>query len=88
MLYEEPYAQELDTCILGPCYNSTLRATGINVICRTGKNVNPRFRFKIKASYIVSAECDVRRVNNGWIPYWPLKPNKHLEKYANIQYFI
>ena len=63
--YEEPYAQELDTCIWGPCYNSTLRATGINVVCGTGKNVNPRFRFKIKASYIISTECDVRRVNNG-----------------------
>ena len=25
-------------------------ATGINVICATGKNINSRFRFKIKAS--------------------------------------
>ena len=60
--YEVPYAQELDTCIWGPCYNSTLYATGINVICATGKNINPRVRFKIKASYIVSTEGDVRRV--------------------------
>ena len=51
--YEVPYVQELGTCIWGPCYNSTLCATGINVICETGKNTNPRFRFKIKASYIV-----------------------------------
>ena len=45
--YEVPYAQELGTCIWGPCYNSTLCATGINVICATEKNINPRFRFKI-----------------------------------------
>ena len=72
--YEVPYAQELDTCIWGPCYNSTLCPTGINVICATGKNINPRARFKIKASYSVSMEgCDVQRVS-----YWPLKqPNKH-----------
>ena len=41
---------------------STFCVTGINVICATGKNINPRFRFKIKASYIVSTEGDVRRV--------------------------
>ena len=35
--YEVPYAQELGTCIWGPCYNSTLCPTGINVICATGK---------------------------------------------------
>ena len=63
--YEVPHAQELGTCIWGPYYNLTLCATGINVICRTGKNINPRFRFKIKASYIVSTECDARRGNNG-----------------------
>ena len=34
--HEVPYAQELGTCIWGPCYNSTLCATGINVICATG----------------------------------------------------
>ena len=62
--YEVPYAQGLGTCIWGPCYNSTLYATGINVICGTGKNINQRCRFKIKASYIVSMEGDVRRVNN------------------------
>ena len=50
--YEEPYAQDLGTCIWGPCYNSTLYATGLNA----------RFRFIIKASYIVSTEGDVRRV--------------------------
>ena len=55
-----PYAQELGTCIWGSCYNSTLCATGINVISAAGKNINPRFRFKIKASYIVSMEGDVR----------------------------
>ena len=60
--YEVPYAQELGTCIWGPCYNSTLCATGINVICETGKNINPRFQFKIKASFIVSTEGDVQRV--------------------------
>ena len=59
---EVPYAQELDTCIWGPCYNSTLYATGINVICATGKYINRRVRFKIKASYIVSTKGDVRRV--------------------------
>ena len=48
--YEVPYAQELGTCIWGPCYNSTLYATWINVICAVGKNINPRVRFKIKAS--------------------------------------
>ena len=62
--YEVPCAQELDTCIWGPCYNSTLCATGINVISGPGKNRNPRFRLKINASYIVSTEGDVRRVNN------------------------
>ena len=60
--YEVPYAHELGTCIWGPCYNSTLCATGTNVICRTGKNIHLRFRFKIKASYIVSTEGDARRV--------------------------
>ena len=33
-----------------------------NDICAAGKNINPRFRIKINASYIVSTECDVRRV--------------------------
>ena len=60
--YEVPYAQEFGTCIWGPCYNSTFCVTGINVTCATGKNINPRFRFKIKASYIVSSEGDIRRV--------------------------
>ena len=60
--YEVPYAQELGTCIWRPCYNSTLCATGINIIRATGKNINPRLRFKIKASYIISTEGDVRRV--------------------------
>ena len=60
--YGVPYAQELGTCIWEPCDNSTLCATGINTICATGKNINPRFRLKIKASYIVSSEGDVRRV--------------------------
>ena len=72
--YEEPYAQEMGTRIGGSCYNSTLCATGINVICAYGKNINPRFRFKVKASYIVSTEGDVRR----FTLYWPLKQsNKH-----------
>ena len=35
--YEVPYAQELGTCIWGPCYNSMLCATGINFICGNGK---------------------------------------------------
>ena len=60
--YEVPCAQELSTCIWGPCYNSTLYATGINIICAAGKNINPRVRFKIKASYIVSTESDARSV--------------------------
>ena len=60
--YEVPYAQELGTCIWGRCYNSTLYATDINVISASGKNINPRVRFKIKASYIVSMEGDIRRV--------------------------
>ena len=59
---EVPYAQELGTCIWGPCYSSSLCATGINVICATGKTINPRFRFKIKASYTLSTEGVVRRV--------------------------
>ena len=59
--YEVPYAQELETCIWGPD-NSRLCATGINVICAAGKNINRRFRIKISASYIVSTEGDVRRV--------------------------
>ena len=63
--YEVPYAQEFDTCIWGPCYNKTLCATGINVICGTGKNIRPRSRFKIKAFNIVLTEGEVRRVNNG-----------------------
>ena len=46
-------AQGLGTCIWEPCYNSTSCATGINVICGTGKSTNLRFRFKAKASYIV-----------------------------------
>ena len=70
--HEIPYAQELGTCIWGPCYNSALCATGISVICGTGKNINPRFRFKIKASYIVSTEGIVRIIMDG-IPCWPLK---------------
>ena len=60
--YEVPCAQEFGTCIWRPCYNLTLCSTGINVICGTGTNMNPRFRFKIKASYIVSTEGDVQRV--------------------------
>ena len=60
--YEVPYAQELETCIWGPFYNSRLCATGINVICEAGKNINPRFRIKINAPYIESTEGDVRRV--------------------------
>ena len=60
--YEEPYAQRLETCIWGPFYNSRLCATGINVICAAGKNINPRFRIKINACYIISTEGDVRRV--------------------------
>ena len=60
--YEVPYAQEFGTRLWGPFYNSMLYATGINVICAAGKNINLRFRFKIKASYIVSTEGDVRRV--------------------------
>ena len=58
--YEVPYAQELGTCMWVSCYNSKLCATGINVTCGMGKYINPRFRFKIKASYIVSTEVDVR----------------------------
>ena len=38
--YEIPYAQEVSTCICGPCYDSTLCTTGISVICGTGKNIN------------------------------------------------
>ena len=59
--YEEPYAHEMGTRIWGSGYNSKLCATGINVICASGKNINPRFRFKVKASYIVSTEGNVRR---------------------------
>ena len=71
--YDVPYAQELETCIWGPCYISMFCATGINVICATAENINPRFRFKIKASYIVSG-----KVTSEELPYWPLKqPNKH-----------
>ena len=74
--YEVPYAQELGTCIWGPCYISTLYATWINVICATGKNINPRIRYKIKASYIV-----FMKVTSEELPYWPLKqPYKHQEK--------
>ena len=60
--YEVPYAQELETCIWGPFYNSRLCTTGINVICAAKNNTNPRFRFKIKSSYIVSTEGDGLRV--------------------------
>ena len=60
--YEVPYAQELETCIWGPFYNSRLCATGINDVCAAGKNIKPRFRIKINVSYIVSTEGDVRRV--------------------------
>ena len=60
--YEVPYAQELGTCVWGPCYSSTLCATGINVICAAGKNINSMFRFEIKGSYIVSTEGDDQRV--------------------------
>ena len=59
--YEEPYAQEMGTRIWGSCYNSKLCAVGINVICASEKNINTRFRLKVKASYIVSTEGDVRR---------------------------
>ena len=47
---------------LGTVLQSTLFATAISVIYATGKNINPRFRFKIKASYAVTTEGDVRRV--------------------------
>ena len=47
---------------VGAFYNSRLCATGINDICAAGKNINPRFRIKINASYIVSTDGDVRRV--------------------------
>ena len=60
--YEVPYAQELETCVWGPFYNSRLCTTGINDKCAAGKNKNHRFRIKINASYIVSTEGDVRRV--------------------------
>ena len=63
--YEVPYPYEMGTCIWGLCYNSAMCATGISAIFGTGKNINSRFRFKFKASYIVSTEGDVRRVNNG-----------------------
>ena len=66
---------EVETCIWGPFYNSRLCATGIKVICAAGKNINPRFRIKINASYIVSTEE---------LPHWLLKQ----PKYAYIQYFI
>ena len=44
--YEVPYAQELGTCIWESCYNSSFCATGINVICATGKNINSSFDSK------------------------------------------
>ena len=78
--YEVPYAQELETCIWGPFYNSRLCATGINVICAAGKNINSRFRIKINASYIVSTEGDVRRVTALAVEATKI--------YAYIQYFI
>ena len=88
--YEVPYAQELETCTWGPFYNSRLCATGINVICAAGKNINPRFRFKIKASYIVSTEGDVRRVTGEMllspsckISYFSL-PGVHYNRYTCI----
>ena len=51
--YEVSNAQELGTCTWGPCFNSTLYSTWIMVICATGKNINPRVRFKIKAGAAV-----------------------------------
>ena len=56
--HEVPYAQELGTCIWGPCYNSTLYATGINVICTTEKNIYPRCDSKSRHLTLY-----VRRVN-------------------------
>ena len=71
--YDVPYVQELGTCIWGPCYNSTLCATGIIVIGATGKNINPRFRFKIRHLTLYQ-----RKVTSEELPNWPLKqPNKH-----------
>ena len=71
--YGVPYAQELGICIWGPCYNSILCATVINVICATGKNINPRFRFKIKHLALYQ-----RKVTSEELLYWPLKQhNKH-----------
>ena len=63
--YDVPNAQELGTCMWGLCYNSTLCAIGVNVICATGKNINPRFRLKIKASYIVSTEVTPKSYRSG-----------------------
>ena len=62
--YEVPYAQELDTCIWGLCCNSTLYATGINVICATGKNINPRFVSKSKHLTLYQRKV-MSEVNNG-----------------------
>ena len=41
--YEVSYAQELGTCIWGPCYNSTLYTTEISGTSGSGKNIIPRF---------------------------------------------
>ena len=62
MSHVEHVRYEVETCIWGPFYNSRLCATGIKVICAARKNINPRFRININASYIVSTEGDVRRV--------------------------
>ena len=71
--YEVPYAQELGTCIWGPCYNSTLCATGINVICATGKSINHSFDSKSRHLTLYQ-----RKVTSEELPDWPLKqPNKH-----------
>ena len=66
-LYEVPYAQEFGTFIWGPCYNSTLCAIGLNVICATGKNSKSRHLTLYQ-----------RKMTSEELPYWPLKqPNKH-----------
>ena len=70
--YEVPEgAQGLGTCIWGPCFNSTLCATWINVICGIGKNTNPMlysksrhltlYQRKVRSKELVMDNCHTGR---------------------------
>ena len=71
--YEVPYAQELGTCIWGPCYNSMLCATGSMLYAQLERTLTLGFDSKSRNLTLYQ-----RKVTSEELPYWPLKqPNEH-----------